>query len=116
MVEKDADRANDGAAEKLTEAVRGSYEAAIEGTAAVQESNTRLARSFLEGSIEALEAQAELGRHTLQSMTELAREHQEAFQELSRRSLDAYDGFLDSLFSYYKEVLGEPEEEPGGQR
>ncbi len=110
MVEKDADKASDEVAEKLTEAPREPYEAAMEGTAAVQEYNARLARSFFEGSIEVLEAQAELERHTVQSMAELAREHQEAFRELSRRSLDAYDGFLDSMFSYYKEVLGEPEE------
>jgi hypothetical protein len=110
MVEKDMDKTNDGAAEELTEAVRDSYEAAMEGTAAVREYNARLARSFFEGSIEALEAQAELNRHTVQSMAELAREHQEAFRELSRRSLDAYDGFLASVFSYYKEVLGEPED------
>jgi hypothetical protein len=110
MDEKDADKANDGAAEKLTEAVRDSYEVAMEGTAALQESNARLTRSFFEGSIEALEAQAELKRHTVQSVAELAREHQEAFRELSRRSLDAYDGFLDSVFSYYKVVLGEPED------
>jgi pyrroloquinoline quinone (PQQ) biosynthesis protein C len=111
MDKNDTDQANDGAREKLTEAVRGSYEAAVESTAAMQESNTRLARSFFEGSIEALEAQAEVSRHTLQSVAQLAREQQEAFQELSRRSLDAYDGFLDSLFSYYKEVLGPPTEE-----
>ncbi len=110
MVEKDTDKANDGAPEKLTETARGSYEAAMEGTAAVQEYNARLARSFFEGSIEALETQAELQRHTVQSMAELAREHQEAFRELSRRSLGAYDGFLDSVFLYYKEVLGESEE------
>ena len=114
MDKKDADKANDGAAEKLTEAVRDSYEAAVEGTAAVREYNTRLAQSFFEGSIEALEAQAEVSRHTLQSLAELAREQREAFQELSRRSLDAYDGFLGSLFSYYNEALEESEEEPDG--
>jgi hypothetical protein len=109
MKKNDPGKANDGAAaEKLREAVRDYYEAAFESTAAVQESNARLARSFVEGSIEALEAQAEVSHHTLQSLAELAREQQEAFQELSRRSLDAYDGFLDSLFSYYKEVLKKP--------
>ncbi|MDQ3841812.1 MAG: hypothetical protein M3262_04595 [Actinomycetota bacterium] len=111
MEKNDAGKANDGAAaEKLREAVRDYYEAAFESTAAVQESNARLARSFVEGSIEVLEAQAEVSHHTLQSLAELAREQQEAFQELSRRSLDAYDGFLDSLFSYYKEVLRNLEE------
>ena len=110
MDKNDTEKANDGAAEKLTEAVRDYYETALESTAAVQESNARLARSFVEGSIEALEAQADVNRHTLQSLAQLAREQQEAFQELSRRSLDAYDGFLDSLFFYYKEVLSNSKE------
>lgn len=110
----DADKANDWATEKLTEVIRGSYEAVMEGTATVQESHARVARSFFESSIEALEVQAEIRRYTLQSLAELAREQREAFLELSRQSLDAYDGFLDSLASYYKEVLGEPEEELDG--
>ena len=112
MSEKDENKANE-AAERLNEAVRGSYEAAIDSTAAIRESNTRLARSFLESSAETLEAQAEFNRRAVQGMVELAREQQEALRELSRQSLNAYDGFLDSLFSYYREVLGESEEEPG---
>jgi len=111
MEKNDAGKPNDrAAAEKLTDTVRDYYEAALESTAAMQESNARLARSVVEGSIEALEAQAEVSHHTLQSLAELAREQQEAFQELSRRSLDAYGGFLDSLFSYYKEVLSNSKE------
>ena len=109
MSEKDVGKANE-AAEKLTEAVLGSYEAAVESTAAVQESGTRLARSLFESGAEALRIQAEIEYQTLQSLAEQIRKHQEVFLELSQESLNAYDGFLDSLFSYYKEVLGEPED------
>jgi DNA anti-recombination protein RmuC len=113
MGEKDADRAKDGLVEELTEAVQEYYEAAVESAAAMQDSNAQLARRFYENSAEALETQVEINRHTLQSLAKMAREQREVFRRLSRESLDAYDGFLDSLFSYHKEVLREPEA-PGG--
>ncbi len=97
-------------AEKLTEAVRDSYETTIESTAAVQKSGTRLAQSFYEGGVEALKIQAELQQQTLQNMAEKIRKHQEVFQKVSQESLDAYDGFMGSLFSYYRDVLGEYED------
>lgn len=107
MGEKDMDEVN--AAEKMAEAVRGYYETAVEGASAMQESNARLTRSFYDGSVEALEAQAEFNRHTLQN---LAREQRETFLRLARESFDAYDGFLDSMYTYYEEASKKPEE-PG---
>jgi hypothetical protein len=87
----------------------------MESTAAVQESNARLARSFFEGSVETFETQLELNRRAVQRMAELAREQREALRRLSLESVNAYDGFVDSLFSYYKEVSKESEEpEKGG--
>ena len=83
MLGKDPDKVNE-AVERMTEARRDSYEAARENTAAMQETNNRLAWSLFESNIELL-----LG--------------------LSRESLNAYDGFLDSLSSYYEEVSEEPE-------
>ncbi|MDQ4003326.1 MAG: hypothetical protein M3259_05755 [Actinomycetota bacterium] len=115
MNEKDANRMNE-ATEELAEAAQESYKAAVDRAFAAQEGSTRLARSFFEDWVDTLQDQAELNRRTVHSLAELAREQREAFRELSRESLDAYDGFLDSLSSYYKEVLGEPEEEPGDQR
>ncbi len=116
MDRRNVDKVNE-AVEKLTETVQGSYEAAMENTAAMQESNVRLARSLFESNIEALkvqaEIQAEINRHSLQSMAEQIRKNQETFLKLSRESLNAYDGFLDSLSSYYKEVSGESEEPEG---
>lgn len=109
MGERDVDK-NNGAVERMTEAVRDSYEAAMESTVAAHKANARLARSFLESSVEMLEVQAEMKHRTLEGLAELAREQREAFQRLSLESLNAYDGFLGSLFSYYKEAskgLGE---------
>src|SRR5918911_4764196 len=60
------EKTNDRTAEKLTEAIRSSYKAAMESTAAVQESNARLARSFFEGSVETFETQLELNRRAVQ--------------------------------------------------
>jgi hypothetical protein len=109
--EKDTNRI-DGVAEELAEAATESYRAAVDRAFAARESNMRLARSFFEEWIDAVQDQAELNRRALQRLAELTREQREVFQELSLESLNAYDGFLNSLFSYYKEVLGEPKEEP----
>ncbi len=116
MGENNTDKVNE-AVEELTKMVQDSYRMAVENTTAVQESNTRLARSLYEGNIKVLEAQveiqADLQRHTLRGLAEQMRKHREAFQELSRESLSAYDGFLGSLSSYYKEVskgLEEPKD------
>jgi hypothetical protein len=112
MDKKDADKAS-GAAEKLTEAVRETYEAAAESTATVQESNVRLAWGLFESGVEALRIQAEIQSQTLQILAEEFRKNQEVFNELSRESLNAYDGFLDSVFSYYYEKVLEEPEGPG---
>ena len=115
MIGNDADEVNE-AVERLTEAVWGPYEAAVKNTAAMRETNTRLARSLFENNIELLRAQtemqAEINRNTLQSIAEQARKHREALLGLSRESLNAYDGFLGSLSSYYEEI-SEEIEEPG---
>jgi hypothetical protein len=107
MVEKNTDKVNE-AVEELTRVVQDSYRMALENTAAMQESNTRLARSLYESNVKVLEAQAEIQadiqRHTLRGLAEQIRKHREAFQGLSRDSLNAYDGFLDSLSSYHREV------------
>ena len=100
--------------EKVTEAARDSYRASVKNAAAVNESNNRLARSILESNVEALRVQAEIqasfNRHTLQGLTEQIRKNQDVFLRLSRKSVNAYDGFLDSLSSYYEVVSVELEE------
>src|SRR3712207_8854612 len=109
MDEKDARRAED-AAEELDRLTRESYKAAVDRAFEAQKSGIRLSRRFFENWVETLEDHAELNRRTMQSLTELMREQREVFQQLSRESLDAYDGFVDSLSSYHDEVAGDPEE------
>jgi hypothetical protein len=115
MFENDTDKVNE-AVERMTEAMWGSYETAVENSTAMQETNTRMARRLFESNIELLRAQAEIqteiNRHTLESLAEQTRKHREALLDLSRESLDAYDGFLGSLSSYYQEVSEGPDQ-PG---
>ena len=113
MIPKDdADEVNE-AVERMARTMWGSYETAVENTAAMQESNSQFVRNLFESNLELLrtqaEIQAELNRHTLQSLADQIRKHREALVELSRESLHAYDGFVDSLSSYYEEVSKEAE-------
>jgi uncharacterized membrane-anchored protein YjiN (DUF445 family) len=112
MPREDADKVNE-AVERMARTMWGSYETAVENTAAMQESNSRFVRNLFESNLELLrtqaEIQAELNRHTLQSLADQIRKHREALLELSRESLYAYDGFVDSLSSYYEEVSEETE-------
>lgn len=112
MDEKDINWVNE-ATEELAEAARESYKAAVDRAFAAREGNMRLARGFFEDWVDTLQDQAELNHRTLQTLAELAREQREVFRELSLRSVNAYDGFLDSLFSYYQDVSKRSEETGG---
>jgi hypothetical protein len=109
MDEKDQERAGD-AAEEMDRLARESYRAAVDRAFDVQKSGMRVSRRFFENWVETLEDQAELNRRTMQGLTELVREQREVFREMSRDSLDAYDGFVDSLSSFYEEVSEESED------
>jgi hypothetical protein len=112
MDEKDARRAGE-AAEELSRGARESYRAAVDRAFEAQKGNMRLSRRFFEHWVETLEDHAELNRRTMQGLTELVREQREVYRTLSGESLDAYDGFVGSLSTYYEEVSKDPEE-PGG--
>ncbi len=109
MDEKDAKRAGD-ASEELDRLARESYRAAVDRAFDVQKSGMRLSRRFFEDWIETLEDHAELNRRTMRGLADLIREQREVFKEMSRESLSAYDGFVDSLSSYYEEVSQETED------
>lgn len=110
MDERKADRTRD-ASEGLEKATRESYKAAVDHAFEVQKDGMRLSRRFFEDWIETLEDQTELNRRTLQNLQELVGEQREVFGELSQESLDAYDGFLDSLSAYHEEVSDTKETE-----
>ncbi len=103
MDERKADRMRD-ASKELEGATRESYRAAVDHAFEVQKGGMRISRRFFENWIETLEYQTELNRRTLQNLQELVREQRKVFDELSRESMDAYDGFIDSLAAYEEEV------------
>ena len=103
MDERDTKRARD-ASEDLDRLTRESYKAAVDRAFTAQKSGMRLSRRFFENWVETLEDHAELNRRTLGGLQELVREQREVFRALSRDSVDAYDGFLDSLDSYEQEI------------
>jgi hypothetical protein len=109
MDEKDTNR-DGGPSEELDRVARESYRAAVDQAFDAQRSSMRLSRRFFENWIEALEDQAELNRRTMRGLTELVREQREVFRQMSQDSLDAYDGFVDSLASYCEEVSEETED------
>ncbi len=110
MNSSEADRIKE-AFERLAGVVQDSYETAAEGAASMQEANLRLTRTLFENHAELLRAQAEiqsdLRLRTLESVAEQARRQREALLKLSRGSLEAYDGFLGSLSSYYEDLSTE---------
>ena len=109
MDEKGANRAGE-AAEEMDRLARESYRAAVDRAFEVQKSGMRLSRRFFENWLETLEDHAEINRHTMRNLTELVQEQREVFREMSRESLHAYDGFVDSLSSYYEELSEEQED------
>jgi uncharacterized coiled-coil protein SlyX len=109
MDEKDTNRLGD-ASEELDKLSRESYRAAVDQAFEAQKVGMRLSRRFFENWMATLEDHAELNRRTMQGLTDLVREQREVFRKMSRESLDAYDGFVDSLSSYYEEVSEEKED------
>ncbi|HEX2739813.1 MAG TPA: hypothetical protein VHM69_05155 [Rubrobacter sp.] len=103
MDERDVKRARN-ASKDLDRLTRESYKTAVDRAFDAQKSGMRLSRRFFENWVETLEDQAELNRRTLGDLQELVREQREVFRALSRESVDAYDGFLDSLDAYEQEV------------
>jgi hypothetical protein len=101
--ERDAQRNRD-TSERLDRLTREGYRAAVDQAFEAQKSGMRLSRRFFENWVETLDDHAELNRRTLGSLQQLAREQREVFRALSRESVDAYDGFLDSLDAYEEEI------------
>src|ERR671913_1695301 len=97
-------RRNQEAAERLDRLAHQGYRTAVDQAFEAQKSGMRLSRRFFENWIETLDDHAELNRRTLGSLQRLAREQREVFRALSRESVDAYDGFLDSLDAYQQDI------------
>ena len=103
MDERDA-RRNREASERLDRFAREGYRTAVNQAFEAQKRSMRLSRRFFENWVETLDDQAELNRRAIGSLQQLVREQSEVFRVLSRESVDAYDGFLDSLDAYEKDI------------
>ena len=103
MDERDV-RRNQEASKQLERLTREGYKTAVDQAFEAQKSSMRLSRRFFENWVETLDDQAELNRRTLGSLQQLVKEQREVFRELSRESVDAYDGFLDSLDTYQEDL------------
>ena len=101
------------AAERLDAAARESYRAAVDRAFEMQKDGVKLSRAFFQNWVETLEEGAEINRRALEDLQRLAAEQRQVFYGLSRESLDAYDGFLDSLAAYDEEVSGGRTPDPG---
>jgi hypothetical protein len=108
--ERDLRRSRE-ASKRLDRLTREGYRTAVDQAFEAQKSSMRLSRRFFENWVETLDDQAELNRRTLGSLQQLVREQREVFRELSRESVDAYDGFLDSLDIYQEEISKRDERE-----
>ena len=97
-------RRNQEASDQLERLTREGYRTAVDQAFEAQKSSMRLSRRFFENWVETLDDQAELNRRTLGSLQQLVREQREVFRELSKESVDAYDGFLDSLDTYQQDL------------
>jgi hypothetical protein len=106
MDERDLSRDRE-ATERLDRLAREGYRTAVDQAFEAQKSGVRLSRRFFEDWVETLDDHAEFNRRALGSLQELVREQRDVFRELSRESVDAYDGFLDSLDTYQDEISSE---------
>jgi hypothetical protein len=102
---------NKEASERLNRLTREGYKTAVDQAFEAQKSGMRLSRRFFENWVETLDDQAELNRRALGSLQQLVSEQSEVFRELSRESVEAYDGFLDSLNAYEGDISNLKERE-----
>jgi MoxR-like ATPase len=103
-VDERDERRNRETAEWMDRITREGYKTAVDQAFEAQKSGMRLSRRFFENWVETLDDHAELNRRTFANLQGLVREQREVFRELSMESVDAYDGFLDSLDVYQEEI------------
>lgn len=83
--------------------------AAVDRAFEAQKGGVRLSRTFFQNWMETLEEGVEINRRTMEGLQRIATEQREFFFERAHESLDAYDGFVDSLSLYEAEISGQGE-------
>ena len=85
-------------------AARESYMDAVDRAFEMQKSGAKLSRAFFENWVQTLEEGVEINRRALEDLQQIAAEQREIFHGLSRESLGSYEGFIDSLDTYEREI------------
>ncbi len=92
------------AAEKFAAAVRESLESASGHSADAQERSRQLTQSFFDSVSKELQKQTEGNQDVSRQLLEQSKKQQDALRELTQESMNAYQEFLGSVFSYYQAV------------
>jgi aminoglycoside phosphotransferase family enzyme len=102
-------------AQKLAEAILESHRMLSNYSVEAHERHTQLTRSFFTSVDSIIRAQVESNLAASRRLAEQAVKGQEAAQSLTRESANAYMDFLDSMFSYYWEIMKTTESSRGRQ-
>ena len=93
------------AAEQFTDALAQSYKTVAERSVVAVEQGAQLTEVFYKQTINNLHTQAEENRRATQQLAEQQQRQADAAQSLAQESVEAYRGFVDSLFSYWEGVI-----------
>ncbi len=88
------------AAEEFADAVRESYQAVSERGQSAYELNADLSERFFNRVVENLRTQTDANRQAGQALAEQAQRGQEASRQLTQESVQAYMGYINSMFSF----------------
>src|SRR5918992_1513546 len=102
MTDQQSQQRINQAADQFTDALVHSYKTVAERGVSAQEQGTQLTEVFFNQTINNLHAQAEQNRQAAQQLADQQQRQAEAAQTLTRESVDAYMGFMDSMFSWWQ--------------
>lgn len=108
------------AAQRFAAVLMESYRMVTDRTVSTQQLNAELMQNFFEAVIDNLRAQAEGNQEMIRDLVSQQRRQQQAAQWLAQESANAYMGFLDSMFYFYRRStqgaersIGESQDQPG---
>jgi hypothetical protein len=102
MTDQQSQQRINEAAEQFTDALVESYKVVAERGVSAQERGAQVTEVFFNQTINNLRAQAEENRQATQQLADQQQRQADAAQTLTRESVDAYMGFMDSMFSWWQ--------------
>jgi len=95
------------AAQKFAEAATEAFRMVSERTMASQQLNAELTQRFFNGVLENLRQQAEGNREMAQQLANQQQRQWEATQQFTQESVGAYMNFMNSMFAFYQQGMGQ---------